>query len=110
EGGLFAQEDGERLVEAYACLGRVENRLQMVDERQTQALPPPGPEQERLAHSLDFGDSAALEAELHRHRSYVAQAFRVLLGQEAKGERPVEPALVIALDEVLDDTAPTGAR
>src|SRR5262249_6307538 len=105
EAGLLSQADADRLLEAYAFLRRVENRLQMVDERQTQALPPPGPEQERLAHSLDFADSAALEAELHRHRSYVAQAFRVLLGQEAEGARLGAPDLALALGEALDDAA-----
>ncbi|HET9156254.1 MAG TPA: bifunctional [glutamate--ammonia ligase]-adenylyl-L-tyrosine phosphorylase/[glutamate--ammonia-ligase] adenylyltransferase, partial [Myxococcaceae bacterium] len=105
EAGLLSQADADRLLEAYAFLRRVENRLQMVDDRQTQAVPAPGPEQERLAHSVDFADSSALEAELQRHRSYVAQAFHVLLGQEARGELPREPELVIALDEDLDDAA-----
>jgi glutamate-ammonia-ligase adenylyltransferase len=104
EAGLLSQADVDRLLEAYAFLRRVENRLQMVDERQTQAVPPPGPERERLAHSLELADAAALEAELHRHRNYVAQAFHVLLGQEARGELPQEPDLVIALDEDVEDT------
>ena len=33
----------------------------------------------------------------------MAQAFHVLLGQEARGELPHEPDLVVALDEDLDD-------
>src|SRR5262249_37408187 len=82
---------------------------QMVDERQTQVVPPPGPERERLAHSLDFADTVALEGELQRHRSYVAQAFHVLLGQEARGELPREPDLVIALDEDVDDATRAAA-
>jgi len=105
EAGLLSQADADRLLEAYALLRRVENRLQMVDERQTQALPPPGPERDRLAHSLGFADVAGFEAELDRHRTYVVQAFHVLLGQEARGELPHEPELVIALDEDLDDGA-----
>ncbi|HET6983707.1 MAG TPA: bifunctional [glutamate--ammonia ligase]-adenylyl-L-tyrosine phosphorylase/[glutamate--ammonia-ligase] adenylyltransferase, partial [Myxococcaceae bacterium] len=104
EAGLLSLADSDRLLEAYAFLRRAENRLQMVDDRQTQAVPPPGPERERLAHSLGFPDPAAFEAELERHRTYVAQAFRVLLGQEARGELPHEPDLVLALDEDVEDT------
>jgi len=103
EAGLLSQADADRLLEAYAFLRRVENRLQMVDDRQTQVLPAPGPERERLAWTLGLAGTAALEAELERHRTYVAQAFRVLLGQEARGELPHEPDLVLALDEDLDD-------
>ena len=91
EAGLLSQADADRLLEAYAFLRRVENRLQMVNDRQTQVLPPPGPERERLARTLGFAGTAALDAELDRHRTYVAQAFRVLLGQEARGELPHEP-------------------
>ena len=54
----LSQADVDRLLEAYAFLRRVENRLQMVDERQTQAVPPPGAERERLAHSLELADAA----------------------------------------------------
>ena len=103
EAGLLSQADADRLLEAYAFLRRVENRLQMVNERQTQALPAPGPDRERLALTLGLAGATALDAELDRHRSYVAQAFRVLLGQEARGELPHEPDLVVALDEDLDD-------
>ncbi|HZJ56134.1 MAG TPA: bifunctional [glutamate--ammonia ligase]-adenylyl-L-tyrosine phosphorylase/[glutamate--ammonia-ligase] adenylyltransferase [Myxococcaceae bacterium] len=105
EAGLLSQADADRLLEAYAFLRRVENRLQMVDDRQTQVVPPPGPERDRLAHSLGFADAGGFEAELHRHRTYVAQAFHVLLGQEARGELPQEPDLVVALDDDLDDGA-----
>jgi glutamate-ammonia-ligase adenylyltransferase len=105
EAGLLSQADADRLLEAYAFLRRVENRLQMVDERQTQAVPPPGPERDRLAHSLGFEGGPALEAELDRHRRDVAHAFHILLGQEARGERPPEPDLVLALDDDLDDAA-----
>ncbi len=103
EAGLLSQADADRLLEAYAFLRRVENRLQMVDERQTQAVPPPGPERDRLAHALGFVDAAGLEVELARHRTYVAQAFHVLLGPEARGELPHDPDLVVALDEDVDD-------
>jgi len=103
EAGLLSQADADRLLEAYAFLRRVENRLQMVDERQTQAVPQAGPERERLAHSLGFPDGGGLDAELSRHRTYVAQAFRVLLGQEARGELPHEPDLIVALDDDAAD-------
>ena len=103
EAGLLGQSDADRLLEAYAFLRRVENRLQMQDDRQTQRVPAAGPERDLLARSLGFSAGPALEAELDRHRTYVARAFRTLLGQEAKGELPHEPELVLALDEDVED-------
>ena len=103
EAGLLSQADADRLLEAYVFLRRVENRLQMVNDRQTQGLPPPGPERDRLALTMGFTGPAALEAELDRHRSYVAQAFHILLGREARGELPHEPELILALDDDLND-------
>jgi glutamate-ammonia-ligase adenylyltransferase len=104
EAGLLSQADADRLLEAYAFLRRVENRLQMLEDRQTQVLPAPGPERERLAQSLGFSGGEAFDGELERHRSYVAQAFHVLLGQEARGELPRDPDLVVGLDEDIDTT------
>jgi glutamate-ammonia-ligase adenylyltransferase len=103
DAGLLSQSDVDALTEAYASLRRVENRLQMVEDRQTHRIPPPGAERERLAHGLGFAGSEAFVAELQRHRGYVERAFRTLLGQEARGELPDEPDLALALDDDVDD-------
>ena len=103
DAGLLSLTDADGLLEAYGFLRRVENRLQMVEDRQTQALPAPGPDHQRLAHGLGFSGSAAFDAELDRHRRLVERAFHTLLGQEAAGDLPREPELVLALDPDLPD-------
>lgn len=99
--GFVSGPDADALEEAYLFLRRVENRLQMLEERQTQALPQGERERRRLAASLRFKDWDALHAELSRHRRFVLEAFNTLLGQTARDEMPDEPLLWLALDPEL---------
>ena len=87
---LLAPAAVAELQEAYAFLRRVENRLQMVDDAQTHALPEDEAGRERLAHSMGFADWRAFSAALEAHRSRVTARFgAVVLG---RGEA-AEPAL-----------------
>lgn len=106
QAGQLPAPDAEALEEAYLFLRRVENRLQMLEERQTQDLPADEPALHRLARGLGFGESAAFLTELERHRAFVRQAFKELLGQLTTEQLPDEPLLALALD--LD--APLTAR
>jgi [glutamine synthetase] adenylyltransferase / [glutamine synthetase]-adenylyl-L-tyrosine phosphorylase len=105
--GLLSSQDADALEEAYSFLRRVENRLQMVEERQTQTLPEAERERHRLAWGLHFASWDAFSRELARHRDFVRRAFSTLLGQTARGELPDEPLLALALDP---DTAPAARR
>ncbi|XXF75566.1 bifunctional [glutamate--ammonia ligase]-adenylyl-L-tyrosine phosphorylase/[glutamate--ammonia-ligase] adenylyltransferase [Myxococcaceae bacterium GXIMD 01537] len=96
--GFVSGPDADALEEAYLFLRRVENRLQMREERQTQALPTDARERTRLAASLGLGSWEALDAELSRHRRFVLASFTTLLGQTARDELPDEPLLWLALD------------
>lgn len=103
--GFVSGPDVDALEEAYVFLRRVENRLQMLEERQTQALPTGERERRRLATSLGFPDWDTFRAELERHRRFVLEAFTTLLGQTARDEVPDEPLLVLALDVDLSPEA-----
>lgn len=103
DAGLLTHRDAEALADAYVFLRRVENRLQMVEEHQTQRLPSAEKDRLRLARTLGFSSTEALDTELERHRRFVASAFRTLLGQTARHEAPDEPLLAVALDAELDD-------
>ncbi|HXN42525.1 MAG TPA: bifunctional [glutamate--ammonia ligase]-adenylyl-L-tyrosine phosphorylase/[glutamate--ammonia-ligase] adenylyltransferase, partial [Myxococcaceae bacterium] len=96
--GLISLSDADSLEEAYLFLRRVENRLQMVEERQTHLLPGSKRERSRLAHSLGYPQWAAFESELGRHRGFVQEAFSKLLGRTVREELPDEPNLALALD------------
>lgn len=67
--------DAADLLAAYRFLRRVENRLQMVAERQTHALPAEPQAAERLARTIGFASSAALSADLEMHRRQTRQVF-----------------------------------
>ncbi|WNG48690.1 bifunctional [glutamate--ammonia ligase]-adenylyl-L-tyrosine phosphorylase/[glutamate--ammonia-ligase] adenylyltransferase [Archangium minus] len=105
--GFVSGPDADALEEAYVFLRRVENRLQMLEERQTQALPTGERERRRLATSLGYRDWDAFRAELERHRRFVLEAFNTLLGQTARDELPDEPLLALALDP---DVPPEGRQ
>jgi glutamate-ammonia-ligase adenylyltransferase len=96
--GLIAATDADALEEAYLFLRRVENRLQMLEERQTHVLPSGDSERARMASSLGFAAWDEFERELQRHRGYVQEAFSELLGRTAREEVPDEPRLALALD------------
>ncbi len=109
DAGLLTQRDADALSDAYVFLRRVENRLQMVEEQQTQALPVAERDRLRLARTLGLPSTEALDAALDAHRRFVASAFRTLLGQTVRQEAPDEPLLALALDAELPDAQRTVA-
>ena len=86
--GLVSDPDADRLEEAYTFLRRVENRLQMREERQTHVLPGDPVETQWIARGLGFADVASLRETLEGHRRFVKDAFGRLLGQAARQELP----------------------
>ncbi|MEE9286729.1 MAG: hypothetical protein V3W33_01495 [Gammaproteobacteria bacterium] len=86
--GLIETDEGQQLRETYLFLRRLENRLQMIDERQTHDLPNGRDQRLVLARSLGYrsrSDATSLqrfEEALEWHRA-VARAYfeRILPGQ-----------------------------
>lgn len=67
--------DGDRLWNAYEFLRRTENRLQMVDDRQTHRLPEDDAARQRLAVAMRYPNYAAFEQILEAYRGAVAEMF-----------------------------------
>ncbi|WP_374249085.1 bifunctional [glutamate--ammonia ligase]-adenylyl-L-tyrosine phosphorylase/[glutamate--ammonia-ligase] adenylyltransferase [Thermomonas sp.] len=67
------------LAAAYRFLRRLENRLQMLADAQTYALPEDAVARARLAAGLGYRDWAALDAALAVQRAKVAEEFGALL-------------------------------
>lgn len=84
--GFIPLERARALREAYLFLRRVENRVQMLDDEQAHALPDDETARARIACALGFAGSAALDAELTRHRAVVAEEFAALMAVEARGD------------------------
>ncbi|WP_295969036.1 bifunctional [glutamate--ammonia ligase]-adenylyl-L-tyrosine phosphorylase/[glutamate--ammonia-ligase] adenylyltransferase [uncultured Xanthomonas sp.] len=86
--GQVAAEDGAALAQAYRVLRQVENRLQMLRDAQTHALPEDPLDRARIAFGLGYADWAALHAALQVQRDRVATEFAELL---APRERALAP-------------------
>lgn len=85
EAGILEQRISEELLRAYRFLRRVENRLQMEGERQTQLIPAGAQGRERLARALGYrGDDATreFEARLDTERRCVRQVFDDLFSED----------------------------
>ncbi len=75
---LLPQVAVQELGEAYDFLRSVENRVQMLDDAQTHELPADALARARIAATLGYADTAALEAELAMHRERVEAHFAAL--------------------------------
>lgn len=76
--GILSEDRVSRLLDAYRFLRRVENRLQMEDERQTHRLPTDPAARQRLARSLGWrtGDSVAkLDRAMTERRECIRSIF-----------------------------------
>ena len=121
--GLLTMDDARQLDAAYRFLRRCEHALQYREDEQTHLLPIDPAARAALAQALGLS-AKAFEAELSRHRNFVAQTFRNvfrLVGMEGDDvepapaiEAPSDPAQALA-DQIHatlgdDDVAPLLAR
>jgi glutamate-ammonia-ligase adenylyltransferase len=105
EAGIVAHGDALLLGESYDRLRELEHRLQMVDDRQTHALPRDSAGIDNVAHLDGLSDGAALLAELRTITEQVAARYDTLLtGPEDRPEtRPVSDGATVALVEARID-------
>ena len=86
--GQIDPPTGQALADAYRFLRRVENRLQMLRDAQTHALPQGEPERERIALGLGYAHWQALLEALAPHRTRVAAEFAELLAPRVHATEP----------------------
>ncbi len=80
--GYISTEVGEALIKAYRFLRRLENRLQMMGDAQTYALPSDAIQQQRIALGLGYAHWAQLVTDLQTQRQWVSQEFAALLAPQ----------------------------
>ncbi|RZA31841.1 MAG: bifunctional [glutamate--ammonia ligase]-adenylyl-L-tyrosine phosphorylase/[glutamate--ammonia-ligase] adenylyltransferase, partial [Lysobacteraceae bacterium] len=85
---LITEENGAALAQAYRFLRQLENRVQMLRDAQTHALPQDPLERARVAHGLDHADWPALEQALQVQRTRVAGEFGELLAPRSGEATP----------------------
>jgi glutamate-ammonia-ligase adenylyltransferase len=78
ERGWIRAEVRAELADSYRFLRRIEHRLQMLADEQTQTLPEAPEDLERLAHFAGFADTAAFSATLVGHLQRVQGHYAVL--------------------------------
>ncbi|QHG88313.1 bifunctional [glutamate--ammonia ligase]-adenylyl-L-tyrosine phosphorylase/[glutamate--ammonia-ligase] adenylyltransferase [Xanthomonas cucurbitae] len=86
--GQIEPDTGVALAEAYRFLRRLENRLQMLRDAQTHALPQAPLDCERIALGLGYADWQALLDALVPHRTQVAAEFAELLAPRVRTTAP----------------------
>lgn len=77
--GHLQKEAEQALAAAYRFLRRLENRLQMLGDAQTYALPEEALSRARIAAGLGYADWGALLQVLEKQRTRVAEEFDALL-------------------------------
>ncbi|WP_459077398.1 bifunctional [glutamate--ammonia ligase]-adenylyl-L-tyrosine phosphorylase/[glutamate--ammonia-ligase] adenylyltransferase [Pseudoxanthomonas fibrivorans] len=77
--GQIAPDHGRALADAYRFLRRLENRVQMLRDAQTHALPGGEEERERFALALGYDGWDALQPVLEKCRAGVSAEFDALL-------------------------------
>lgn len=76
--GLLPKEEAERLKKAYIFLRRIENRLQMMEDRQVHTLPTEEQELLSLARRMGFEDRMAFLQSLKEQTRFVEECFERL--------------------------------
>ena len=79
EAGQIAPAHGQVLADAYRFLRRLENRVQMLADAQTHAVPEAAGDRLRLALGLGYSGWEPLQDELARWREQVSAEFDALL-------------------------------
>ncbi|PPT74451.1 bifunctional glutamine synthetase adenylyltransferase/deadenyltransferase [Xanthomonas arboricola pv. populi] len=88
DAGQIDADNGHALTEAYRFLRRLENRLQMLRDAQTHALPQALLDRERIALGLGYADWPALLQALAPQRARVAAEFAELLAPRVRTSAP----------------------
>ncbi len=106
QAGHIEPDDAAMLAQAYRCLRRVENRLQMLRDRQQHALPEDTLDRIRIALGLGYEDWTALRTTLDATREDVTAEFdRLLAPRQARGERGALAPYWRALPDAGDPSA-----
>ena len=84
--GYLEPGEAEDLGRSYLFLRKLENRLQMERDQQTQVLPRDALSRERIRLAMGFDDWDALMQALDRHREAVTRVFDSVISSEEQPE------------------------
>mgnify|MGYP001049136799 CR=1 FL=1 len=78
----ITNEEGEKLLDAYKFLRKVENSIQMEEEQQLYTLPTDETKLMRTAKRIGFDNINTFLKELDKHRNFVSDTFDKLFGEK----------------------------
>ncbi len=111
--GYIKGDEARALGEGYIFLRNLEHRIQIVEGRQTQAMPARAEELERLARMMGFKDGAGKSAsalfleEYRKRTASVHEVYRSLFYRAGGKEEPVEVLELFSPDMTAEEA---GAR
>jgi glutamate-ammonia-ligase adenylyltransferase len=104
--GLLPAHTVTQLDQAYRFLRILENRIQQIDDRQTQALPDSDLDQSRLVAGMEAEDWEVLMTALGRYRQWVTEAFEQVFAAPQRDDATEDTAGELALVwNAMDDQA-----
>ena len=86
EFGYLGQEEAEELRQSYLFLRKLENRLQMERDQQTQTLPRDPLSRERIRLAMGFDDWDSLIQILEQHRQAVSRVFDSVISSDEQAD------------------------
>jgi len=110
-GGYIKENEAASLKESYTFLRNLEHRIQIVECRQSQAVPARAEELERLARMMGFSDSREKKAgqffweEYRKKTGAVHDIYRSLFYKEEAEEETPEEVRVLLSTDIGDDEA-----
>ena len=99
EHGYLESQETEDLRQSYLFLRKLENRLQMERDQQTQVLPADAISRERIRLAMGFDDWDSLMQALDRHRQAVTRVFDSVISSEEQPETVSIDALQLFWDD-----------
>ena len=96
EKGILEPSIVEQLLASYTFLRNLEHRLQYLDDAQTHTFPVHHEDQLKIAHMMECADVPELLAQLHPHRTFVAEQFDAMFKDKANSSDEAEQDLLAA--------------
>jgi len=98
--GYLGQEEAEDLRQSYLFLRKLENRLQMERDQQTQVLPRDQLSRERIRLAMGYDDWDALIQVLDQRRQAVSRVFASVISSDEQAETGSIRSLQLFWDDV----------
>jgi glutamate-ammonia-ligase adenylyltransferase len=103
EKNYLKKEEADSLITAYWFLRKLENRLQMLNDKQTHVLPDDELSRQRICLAMDMQDWDTLIEQLSHHQNAVDFVFQNLIALESEEHEVKASAITLFLSDADKD-------